>query len=467
MDRPGNIGNYENKEGFIDLLKMKEDGKLSEFYPQLLGDLDDLRVKDFPLFEKQDRVYLDNAATTQEPQSVKDRMYEYRSAHIRGSSHSKNSAEAREVQRMFDEARRKVQDFFHADNYVVAFTSGTTGSSNFIATRFPFRRGDSLILTDMEHNSQILSARNFAKKADANIYYVPIASKEGRLDLDNLRRTMSKTKRGKVLMNLVHVSNFSGVVNPVEEIRDILGDRGFIYLDMAQSAGRMPIDLDALDVDFAGISAHKMYGPMGMGAVFVNKRSVRSIGDAVSGGSAIDMVSKWFTVPAGYPDKYEPGTQDLEGAIEWGFAIDYLEGIGMDRIEAHEEELGRYFLKELQKIEGVRVYGPLEFKDRIAVVTFNIGSFEKKTYEEVAREMDRRGISVRDGCLCAHIYAAQQIGLPKVLHEARAAFMSVESLKDLITTIGAVRVSFGFYNSMEDAFKALRAIKEIAGSYDS
>jgi cysteine desulfurase/selenocysteine lyase len=367
---------------------------------------------------------------------------------------------------MFDEAREKVRRFFNASNYVLGFTSGTTGTSNFIATRFPFKKGDTLVITEMEHNSQVLTARNYATRAGAKVVYVPVTSEEGRLDLEALRKIISRVKRGRLLVNLIHVSNFSGVVNPVEEVRRIVGDRGYIYLDMAQSAGRMPIDLDALDVDFAGVSAHKMYGPMGIGAVLINDRSQRLLTDAVSGGSAIDMISKWFIVPAETPDRYEPGTQDLEGAIEWGYAIDYIEKIGREAIEAHEGELCSYFLDELNKIDSVHVYGPKGMEARSAVVSFNIGPPDKKTYDKVARQLDQRGIAVRDGCLCAHIYAAKMLGLPGPAFEARAAMRKAGVPNEVIKFLGAVRASFALYNGLEDAHRAITAIREIASRFE-
>ena len=447
-------------EGFIDVPRILSEDSIGELFPELIPNLEDIRARDFPNFGLHGRIYLDSAATSQEPLSVLERMHEYRRTQIRGSNHSRNSAEAKEAQERFDEAREKVGDFFNAHNYIVGFTSGTTDCSNFVATRFPFGREDILILTEMEHNSQILTARNFAKKAGADVAYVPI-SKEGRLDLDFLYKVVSKRKGGTILLNLVHASNVTGIVNPVEEIRNILGDRGFIYLDMAQSAGHIPINLDSLDVDFAGVSSHKMYGPMGIGAVFINKRSERYIGNDISGGSAVDMVSKWFTATSSSPERFEPGTQDLEGAIEWGFAIDYLRDLGMDKVEAHDRQLGEYFIGELQKIPGIRVYGPAEFRDRIPVVTFNINSIIRKNYDTVARDLDARGISVRDGCFCAHMGMSRLLGIPALGEEARAGLMTLGISKNLIKLPGAVRTSFAFYNNIQDAYAAVCAIREI------
>lgn len=454
---------YMGPDGLIDMPEILSERLEFELYPELLKEIYEIRRIDFPLLDASGRAYLDNAATSQEPQSVIERMYSYRKTNLRGSNHSKNSSEAAEYQYRNDEARNKIQEFFNANNYIVAFTGGTTDTSNYIATRFPFEERDTLILTDMEHNSQVLTARNTAHKAGAKIDFISISLPEGKLNLDDLKRTLSKTKKGKVLLNINHVSNVTGLVNSVKGIRDILGDRGFINLDMAQSAGHIPINLDDMDVDFAGVSAHKMYGPMGIGAMFVNQKSKRYIGNNISGGSAVDLVSKWFTAYADDPERFEPGTQNLEGAIEWGFTIDYLRKIGMTRIEKHDKELGKYFLRELQKIDGIRIYGPTEFKDKTAVVSFN-NTYMGKNHELFAQQLNKHGISVRDGCFCSHIYTSQLLGAPKLVHETRTLLMKLGAPKGPLMIPGAVRVSFAFYNTLGDAYKAVKAIYNITKS---
>lgn len=449
----------DEKAGFLDVPKIISQRREKRLFPGLLADVKLIREKDFPLFDRLKRIYLDSTATSQQPQSVKDRMHIYRSTHIRGSNHSENSAEAKEAQARHDEARKKVLRFFNAENYIVAFTSGTTDSSNWVATRFPFDKGDALILTDAEHNSQILTARHIAKEKGVDVFYVPITLPDGKLDMEYLAQTISARKSGKILLNLVHVSNVSGIINPVKEIRKMLGKRGFIYLDMAQSAGHLPIDLNELDVDFAGISSHKMYGPMGLGAVFVNKKSERFIGNGISGGSAVNLVSRKFTDFSDAPARFEPGTQDIEGAIELGYTIDYLKQIGMENIEQHDRELGKYFMSELKKINGLSIYGPVDFRERTAVITFNITGINHK---DVAKKLDFLGISVRNGCFCSHIYTSQLMGAPKMAQEVRTMFGKLGFSKDFLMIPGAVRVSFAFYNTLDDAYKAVVAIRELA-----
>lgn len=444
-----------------------QEGSLEEQlqFPGLLPNLSTIRLKDFPLFDKLGRVYLDSGATSQEPLSVIEQMHDYRLSHIRGSNHSKNSVEARTAQEEYESAKAKIQSFFHAENYLVGLTSGTTDSSNWIATRFPFEKGDLLILTDMEHNSQILTARNFAKKAGADVKFIPINLPEGHLDLDVLEKKIKQTN-GKIILNLVHASNVSGIINPVKKIREMIGNRGFIYLDMAQTAGHIPINLDELDVDFAGASSHKMYGPMGIGAIFINKKSERYIPNQISGGSAIKLVSRHFTANAAAPARFEPGTQDLEGLIEWGFAIDYLSRIGMDKIEKHDTEIGKYCLAELSKIPEVRILGPKTYQDKVSVIAFNIGTFLRKNYNVVATELDKRGISVRDGCFCAHINTAQLVGLSETLHESRTLALKLGLTDEMLKLPGSVRASFAFYNSPTDVYKLVTAVDELIHNKD-
>jgi cysteine desulfurase / selenocysteine lyase len=457
------------KGGFVDVPRIVKDSLESELFPGMLPEIESIRETDFPLFTKLGRVYLDNGATTQEPQTVKDRMYEYRKSHMRGSNHSKNSSEAKEAQEMWEESKDKLSKFFNAENYYIAYTGGTTDASNWIATRFPLEKQDTVLITEMEHHSQILTARNMAKKVGADIGYVPVYKNDGRLDLDKLERRVDELsgKKGKVLLNLVHASNVSGVVNPVKKIREIVGDDCYIYLDLAQSAGHMPVDLDYLGADFAGVSAHKMYGPMGIGAFFIKKDCEPMLKNDVSGGGAVDLVSKHFTAYTKPPARFEPGTQDLEGAAEWGFTLDYLNRMGMDKIASHDHAIGKYFLGELQKIDRVRVYGPADFSrgDRSALFAFNIGNFLLKNYGEVAQKLDKRGVSVRDGCFCAHPYVAKLIGLPSIAHEARTGLMKLGVSGEMIKLPGAVRAAFAYYNNLEDAYKAVRAIDEISKEF--
>ena len=462
---------YTDVEGFVDVNKLMKDGKMDDLFPGLLPEVHEIRQRDFPLFEQKERIYFDTTATSQEPQSVKDRMYQYRTSILRGSNHSKNSAEAREAQEQFEGARRKLQEFFKAGNYRVVFTSGTTGSSNWIASQFSFRMDDLVLIPIMEHHSQMLTHKKLAERAGAAVIFVPVTKPEGRLDLPALERIIASAKdKKRILMNLSHVSNVSGVVNPVSEVKRILGKRGVLYLDIAQSSGHMPVDLDSLDVDFVGVSSHKMYGPMGMGALFIKKGSEKYLHNDISGGSAVRLVSRHAVAQADVPAKFEPGTQDIEGAIEWGFTLDYLNSIGMERIEQHDKALGRYFLTEIRKITGITVLGPNDLVDRTSVFTFVVGPQKEavrlplhftRNYDKIAVALDDYGISVRDGCFCAHLYNAHLLELQSYLNTARTVMMKAGVNGDMFKLPGGVRASFSFYNTIGETYKLICALKEI------
>lgn len=444
--------------GLIDVPRIISSGSASRFLPGLLPNIEMIRKRDFPLLEKPGetgRVYLDSGATSQEPRRVIEQMYEYRLSHLRGSNHSSNSAEARRAQEDYEGAKDKLRRFFNAKDYSIAFTSGTTGTSNLLAARFNYA-GISLVLaTEAEHNSQIVTARNCAAAAGVAFDLLPVL-RDGSVDLDYLKIILNRST-GRILLNLVHASNVTGTINNVEQIRQIAGDRVLIYLDMAQSAGHVPIDLSELGVDFAGVSAHKMYGPTGIGALAISKTGNLYLNDLISGGGAVKLVARNVTAYADSPERFEPGTQNLEGAVEWGFAIDYLSTIGMDKIAAHDAELGRYFSAELAKFNKIYIYSPTSSKDRVPIFVFNSRGIR---YNLFAQELDKLGISVRDGCFCAHFLMSRLSGKSHTFMDARASDL-IKSGRNTEGLPGAVRVSFAFYNNLQDAYRAITAINEI------
>lgn len=427
--------------------------KITEQLNKIMPDQPAIRQKDFPLFDKLHRIYLDNTATSQEPLSVIQKMEKFRKTFIRGSNHSENSEEALHYDKEVKLARDKLIHFFHADNYCAVYTKNTTESSNMIACRFPFEKTGTLILTEMEHNSEIVTFANFACKVGATVQYAPI-NEEGRLDLDQLDQLIKKAK-GQILLNIVHIANFTGNVNPIREIKKHYGDKIFVYADLAQSGGHLPINLNQMNVDFAGTSSHKMNGPMGMGALFIRKDHIDMLSKEIAGGGAVKRVTKEKFVYMDSPACFEPGTQDLEGIIEFGYAMDYLQNLGMDTIHGYDYTLSKYFHDNLQSIKNVITYGPKDYKARTSVVPFNIKDVHN--HNQTARALNKYGISVRNGCFCAHIYVAKMIGLSD---EEYQAYINQDLDHEQLP--GAVRASFSFYNNVEDADKALNAIESIA-----
>ncbi len=426
---------------------------IKEQLQQIFPNQDVIRQRDFPLLDKLNRIYLDNTATAQEPFTVINRMHEFRLTHIRGSNHSENSVEAKTYDKLVDEVRKKLVSFFHASNYCVVFTKNTTESSNIVGCRFPFDKDSTLIATEMEHNSEIVTSANMCYKAGGKVQFAPI-DKQGRLDLEKLDELIRQAK-GMVLLNIVHIANFTGLINPIGEIKKRYGDKIFVYADLAQSGGHLAINLDEMNVDFAGTSSHKMNGPMGMGALFIRKDRADMLSREIAGGGAVKRVTKEQFIYMESPACFEPGTQDLEGIIEFGYTLDYLQEIGMDRIHQWDYTITRYFCEELQKIKGITTFGPELFQDRTAIVPFNI--WDIYSHNQAARELDKRGISVRNGCFCAHIYVARMIGLSdEEYQEIVRKDVSHEELP------GSVRASLSFYNNLRDVQRTLEAVEELS-----
>jgi len=323
-------------------------------------------------------------------------------------------------------------------------------------------KGDVVLLSMMERSAQRVTAKKYAESVGAEVLWVPVTKPEGRIDLIELEKIVSQKKKKRIFLSISHVSQVTGIINPISQIRKILGESNFICLDLSQSAGHMPIDLNAFKVDFAGVTAHKMFGPMGKGALFINKKRKNCLSGHISGGSAVALVSKHAAAPSGLPAKFEPGTQNIEGAIEWSLTLDYLNRLGMDSIEAHERTLGEYFLREIQKISKVKLLGPTELSDKTAIINFIVGpvqppvfltSFAGITSEAIEKDFDRHGIRARNGCFLTHKYVGQLLDIP-VLKDG-------DMDNDIFLLPGALRVSFSFYNTLEEVYAALKVIKKM------
>jgi cysteine desulfurase/selenocysteine lyase len=485
---------FLDTNGFLDVPQLMAAGELTRIFPGLLSQVETIREQEFPCFIRDRRVYFDNGATTQEPSSVIKEANAYRLEHTRGSAHSKNSAEARRTSELFDAARHELASFFQAKNYAVAFTSGTTGSSNFLAGTFPFTLEDLLVISELDHNSQVLTPRQQAERAGAKV--AQIRQSQGRMDLEHLAEIVQEHPQGNILVTIIHGSNVTGSITDPKLVREIIGEKPFLYLDMAQTAGHIPITLDDRVVDFAACSAHKMYGPQGMGGFFANKRGRQVLTTMISGGGAVQLATRNLLISEEAPARYEPGTPNYEGAFEWMLALRYLKTIGMERIAAHDHALGTYLFEELAKISEIETYDPPSFHGRLAVHIFNVGSVRRKNYDAIARKLDDRGFSVRDGCFCVHIGMPLLLGIPEQEVKLRAEAL-LEGIKDddesyvrfmksrhyelfrpflervniargtekenkVLTLPGAVRASPAFYNTIEEAYQFINAVREIA-----
>lgn len=432
---------------------------IQEQLTNILPNQSTIRDKDYPLLNKYNRAYLDNTATSQRPLSVIDEFYKFSINNIRGSNHSLNATEARHYGQLINQVREDTIEFFNAQKYYLAFTKGTTDSSNSLATRLNFEDGDTYIITNMEHNSEIVSFRNLAKNQNVDVKYIPV-DHNGILQAKVLDEYMSKAK-GRVFLNIVHVSNFTGQINHIGEIKKKYGDKVIIYADLAQSAGHLPINLKEMNPDFAATSSHKMYGPMGIGLLFIKKGKENLLKREIAGGGAVEFVSANHTILSPYPSVLEAGTQDLEGIIELGMVLKYLKKIGMEKIHEYDKLLSKYFHDSLNDIPGVETFGSRDYKDRTSIVPFAING-DYSNYDIVAKKLDEAGVSVRDGCFCAHIYVASLLGISSTIQDYRATLLNKGRRNSKDKLPGCVRASFAFYNNLEDANTALTAVEDIS-----
>ncbi len=354
---------------------------------------------DFPALKQLIRgkplVYLDNGATTQKPQAVIDALqhysiYDYANIH-RGLHHLSEQATA-----AFEAARDKVQAFVGAkDRKEIIFTRGTTDAINLVASSYGrrFKPGDEIILSQMEHHSNIVPWQLLCEQTGAVIKVVPI-NEPGELILGEYERLLNSRTR---LVAITHMSNALGTINPVSKIIDMAHAAGArVLLDGAQAAPHMALDVQALDSDFYVFSGHKLYGPTGIGVLHGKAELLEEMPPYQGGGDMIREVSFAKTTYAGLPNKFEAGTPHIVGAIALGAAIDYLNGIGMAAIAAHEHELLLYATHALQAVPGLRLIGTATNKG--AILSFVMDSIHP---HDVGTILDHYGIAVRAGHHCA------------------------------------------------------------------
>jgi cysteine desulfurase/selenocysteine lyase len=358
--------------------------------------------KQFPIFDRKIHghplVYLDSTATTQKPVAVLDALERYYRTY-NANIHRGVYVIGEEATQAYEDARGKVARFLNAASHrEIVFTRGTTESVNLVAHgwgRKFVNEGDVVLLTEMEHHSNLVPWQLLAQDRGATLRFIPIDD-HGRLDLTNLDRLLQGPVK---IVSLAHVSNVLGTINPVAEIIRRAHARGArVMLDAAQSVPHMPVDVRALDCDFLALSGHKMLGPTGIGVLYGKREALESMNPFLGGGEMIREVrlegSTWNEVPF----KFEAGTMNIADTIAFGAAIDYLEGIGMANVEAHGRELVEETFRILGEIPGVTIYGPPANEPRGAIVSFTVDDIHA---HDVAAALDREGVAVRAGHHCA------------------------------------------------------------------
>ena len=389
--------------------------------------------KDFPILNREVNgkplVYFDNAATSQTPQQVIDVIVDYY-GNYNANIHRGVHALSQEATDKYEQARIKIQKHFNAAKpYEIIFTSGTTHSINLVANGFStiLKAGDELIVSAMEHHSNIVPWQMLCERTGAILKVIPM-SEEGELLLDEYHKLLSR-KTKLVFCN--HVSNALGTVNPIKTIIDAAHEVGAaVLIDGAQAAPHIKADVQALDVDFYTVSAHKMCGPTGSGMLYGKEEWLNKLPPYQGGGEMIAEVTFEKTTYADLPHKFEAGTPNICGGIAFGAALDYMNAIGFEEIAAYENELLDYATGQLLTIEGLRIYGTSEHKT--SVISFNIEGIHPYDMGSI---LDKLGIAVRTGHHCA------------------------QPIMDFYKIPGTVRASFSFYNTKEEIDALVEGVK--------
>ncbi|MBO7052315.1 MAG: cysteine desulfurase, partial [Prevotella sp.] len=334
--------------------------------------------QDFPIlqrkiYDKYPLVYLDNGATTQKPLCVLDAMRE-EYLNVNANVHRGVHYLSQQATDLHEGARETVRQFINAEKTSeIVFTRGTTEAINLVASSFVeafMQPGDEVIISTMEHHSNIVPWQLQADKKGIVVRVIPM-SDDGILDIEAYKALF--TDRTK-LVSVTHVSNVLGTVNPVKDIVRIAHEHGVpCMIDGAQSAPHMKIDVQDIDCDFFAFSGHKMYGPTGIGVLYGKEKFLEQMPPYQGGGDMIGTVTFEKTTYAALPYKFEAGTPDYIATHGLAKAIEYMQGIGLDKIEAHERELTRYALEQMQTIPGMHIFGPLDYTKRDAVISFLVG----------------------------------------------------------------------------------------------
>lgn len=387
--------------------------------------------KDFEILENNKIAYLDSGATTQKPKYVIDAIknyYEHDNANPHRGAY-KLSIRATEV---YDEAREKVKNFINAkDSREIVFTRNATESLNLIAYSYGLnniKKDDKIVLSIMEHHSNLVPWQMVTKQKDAKLEYI-YTDKDGYLKQEDIE---SKIVPGVKIVGITQVSNVLGTINPVKEIVKRAHEVGAIaVVDASQSAPHMKIDVTDMDADFLVFSGHKMLSPLGIGVLYGKKELLDKMNPFLFGGDMIEYVYEQDTTFAEVPTKFEAGTQNVEGAVGLGAAIDYLNNIGMDNVEKIERDVLEYAMKELSKLDFITIYGPKDLENHAGVISFNVNKVHP---HDVASVLDSENVCIRSGNHCA---------------QPLLRYMGLDS---------TCRASFYIYNTKEDVDKLIEAL---------
>lgn len=389
---------------------------------------------DFPLLDQEVNghplVYLDSAATAQKPNQViesVDDYYRSNNANVHRGVHTIGTRATEQ----YEGARDRVRQFINAkEREEIIFTRGTTTAINIVAMSYGNQNlspDDEIVITQMEHHSNIIPWQQLSKRTGATLKYIPMES-DGTITLAEVEKTVtSKTK----IVAITHVSNVLGTINPIKEIAQIAHRQGAVFLvDGAQGVPHLKVDVQDLDCDFYAFSGHKMVGPTGIGVLYGKKALLDAMEPVEFGGEMIDFVDLYDSTWKELPWKFEGGTPIIAGAVGLKAAIDYLEEIGLDNIASHEQKLVEYALEQVKTLDGIELYGP---KERAGLITFNLADVHP---HDTATVLDTEGIAIRAGHHCA------------------------QPLMKWLDVTATARASFYLYNTEEDVDRFIAGLKK-------
>jgi len=390
--------------------------------------------EDFPILSKKingsDLVYFDNAATSQTPTQVIQKIVEYYENHNSNIHRGLHSLSA-DATNEYESSRKKIQNHFGIKNdYEVIFTSGTTHGINIVSSGLESQIGssDELIVSEMEHHSNIVPWQILCEKTGAKLRVIPMKD-NGSIDIEAFKKMLNNNVKF-VFVN--HVSNSLGTINPIKEIIDLSHkNKTKVLIDGAQGAAHFKINLSEIDVDYYVASAHKLCGPTGVGFLYGKSELLEELPPYQGGGEMISSVTFEKTEYADLPHKFEAGTPNISGVIGFGAAIDYMNNIGFDNIEAHEQELLKYATDRLNKIPGIKIYG--DQVNKISVISFNLSNHHPS---DIGSILDQFGIAVRTGQHCT------------------------QPIMDFYKIPGTVRVSLSFYNTKSEIDLLIDALEK-------
>lgn len=383
--------------------------------------------------------YLDNAATSQIPVSVQKVMTNFEQT-SRSNVHRSADTLGNQATALYEESRNLVKDFINAPSAKdIIFTSGATESLNFIAATYGrkyIHAGDEIVITIMEHHSNLVSWQQLAQEKGAKLKYIELNDQE-ELDLaDAAKKITDKTK----IVSIVHASNVLGIINPVKKLIQLAHQHGAIAIvDGAQAVGHFKVDVQDLDADFYAFSGHKMFGPAGTGVLYGKQEILKKTPPYRFGGEMINHVTRTTATWAEIPQKFEAGTPNYTGVIGLGATIKFINQIGLAHIHQKEHELVEYVLPKIEQMDNVTLYGPKEAAKHTGVISFNIKGVHP---HDAATVFDQLGVEIRAGHHCA------------------------EPLMEDFGIEATVRASFDFYNTKRDADTLIKAIKETEGFFN-